>query len=138
MIGGSVEMKFFDEICQFWQPTPPRVSGQERNMSKHEITVLRQEEFKVIGYWTPSHGLKEALAALEAGKKAVFLGACDCGCWDRNVQSKEAIEMIRAAGLEGRVFHNLVTLYSDIPVVIYPEELRPDEYHVADNLPWKI
>ena len=107
-------------------------------MSKHEITVLQWDEVKDIDYWTPSHGLNAAIAALDSGKKAVFLGACNCGCWNRKVQSKKAVEMIKEAGLEGKVFHNLVSLCSRRPVVIYPEELRPDEYHVADSLPWLV
>lgn len=107
-------------------------------MEKHEIIVLQWEEIVHIGYWTPSHGLSEAIAALTAGKKAVFLGACDCGCWNRDVQSAQAVKMIQEAGLEGRVFHNLVRLSSGRPVVIYPKELRPDEYHCASNLPWSI
>lgn len=104
-------------------------------MQKHEITVFQPDEFEYIEYWVPGHGLEKAREALASGKKVVFLGACDCGCWNRNVHSKKAVQMIREAGLEGKVFHNLTSLSSGCPVVLLPEELRRSEYHVASNLP---
>lgn len=106
-------------------------------MSKHEITVLEWSEVEDIGYWTPGHGLDQAREALAAGKKAVFLGACDCGCWTSE-KSVEARRMAASLGEDGPVYHNLIRLDKGEPVIILPKELRRDSSHCAISLGWKL
>ncbi len=106
-------------------------------MNKYEITVLDWDEVEDVEYWVPGHGLDKAHKALAAGKKAVFLGACDCGCWTEEM-SREATEMAATLGEDGPVYHNLHRFHKGYPVIILPKELRGrNGFLVAMSLPWK-
>jgi len=105
-------------------------------MDKHDLTVFAWEEILDIKYWIPSHGTEKAEKALAEGKKAVFLGACNCGCWTED-HNRKAREMAATFGDDGPVFHNLKSLDEGRPVILLPKALRGrGGSYCAISLPW--